>query len=280
MPYFKTDDGCSLYYELLGDGVGKPTLTFVNGTMQTTVYWKLVSKGFSAHFRLLLYDGRGQGASDLGDTPLSLELHVSDLIALLDHLEIRKTALVGLSHGARVALALGDAYPERVFRMVLCSASTQSTFRAKMIVRSWHEILKRHSLDAMVWASMPHVFGRRYLQQNEKLLDRIVKTIVRRNNTDALRTHLDALQHYRPLARTLKQTPFLVLVLNGGDDPLVTTEGAAEIARVCGGRHLELAHVGHSIPAEAPEQFIREVSDFLRNPGQSHLSERLLKNVK
>lgn len=263
MAYFRTEDGCTLYYEIIGDSPGKPTITFVNGTLQTTIYWKMITKKLADKFRLLLYDGRGQGESELGKVPLSLDRHADDLKCLLDELDIDQTALVGLSHGARVALALSDLRPDLVTRLVLCSTSTRSTFRANTVVRSWYEILRRHSLDAMVWAAVPAVFGGRYLRDNTKVLERIVKTIVRRNNTEALRTHLEAMQHYPPLLRTLKKSPFLVLVVTGEDDPLVTHEGAEEIARICGGRHVEISGVGHSVPAEAPERFIQMVLDFL-----------------
>jgi 3-oxoadipate enol-lactonase len=269
MPYFTTPDGCSLYYELLGQGPSKPTITFINGTLQTTIYWRPFSKILADHFRLLLYDCRGQGASNLGDEPLTLTQHASDLQFLLYDLKIHQTHIVAISHGARVALALADSHPELVARMVLCSISTQSNFRAKMIVRSWFEILQRHSLDAMVWAAVPYVFGRRYLQQNAKILDRIVKTIVRRNNAEALRAHLDAMQKYPALSNTLHQTPFLTLVVTGEDDPLVTCDGGLEIARTCGGRHEELKGIGHSIPAEAPDLFTRLVSDFLSPANKS-----------
>ncbi len=266
MPYHKTQDGCSLYYELLGDGTGKPTITFINGTLQTTVYWKQSCKSFVDRYRLLLYDCRGQGESDLGETPLTLKLHAADLQSLLYELEIHQTHVIGISHGARVALALADDRSELVARMVLCSISTRSTYRAKMIVRSWVEILQRHSLDAMVWAAVPHVFGHNYLRENSRILDRIVKTIVRRNRTEALRSHLQAMQHYPTLSSTIKKTPFLVLVLTGEDDPLVTNEGGQEIARICGGRHQELAGVGHSLPAEAPDLFVKLVLSFLDGP--------------
>jgi pimeloyl-ACP methyl ester carboxylesterase len=265
MPYLKTEDGCSLYYELLADGPAKPTLTFINGTMQTAIYWKLISRQFDSTYRLLVYDCRGQGESDLGGKPLSLEQHAVDLQALLFHLNISQTSIVGLSHGARVALALADQSPGLIHRLVLCSISTRAGFRARIIVRSWYEILKRHSLDAMVWASLPHVFGRSYLRRNEKVLDRIVKTIVRRNKTESLRAHLEAMQHYPPLVSKLKNLPFLVLVLTGEDDPLVTGPGAQEIARICGGRHVALPGLGHSLPAEDPDWFARLVTDFLRS---------------
>jgi pimeloyl-ACP methyl ester carboxylesterase len=263
MPYYKTPDGCSLYYELLGDGAIKPTITFINGTLQTTAYWKALAKQLTNKFRLLLYDCRGQGESDLGELPLSLKRHSDDLTALLSELEIYQSHLIGISHGARVALNVGQQYPEMVARIVLCSLSTQSTFRAKMIVRSWYEILRRHSLDAMVWAAIPHVFGRHFLRSNAKVLDRIAKTIVRRNSTDSLRAHLEAMQNYPSLSKVLKKQPFLVLVLTGEDDPLVTQEGGREIARICGGRHVEIKGVGHSIPAEAHDTFLDMVSHFL-----------------
>lgn len=263
MPYFKTADGCRLYYELLGNGAAKPTIAFVNGTLQTTVYWKALGKHLTHKYRLLLYDCRGQGESDLGELPLSLKRHSDDLTALLSELEIYQTHLIGISHGARVVLTVGQAHPEFVSRAVLCSLSTQSTFRAKMIVRSWYEILRRHSLDAMVWAAIPQVFGRHFLRSNAKVLDRIAKTIVRRNHTASLRAHLEAMQHYPSLSKGLYKLPFLVLVVTGEDDPLVTQKGGQEIARICGGQHHEMKGVGHSIPAEAQDAFLEMVQHFL-----------------
>lgn len=263
MPYFKTMDGCSLYYEIIGEGAGKPTITFINGTLQTTIYWKLAAKELAHRFRLLIYDARGQGDSDLGALPLSLQLHADDLKTLLNELNIYQAAIIGISHGARVALTLAGQSPDLITRMILCSLSTRANFRAKMIVRSWHEILQRHSLDAMVWAALPHIFGRAFLKENENQLERIVKTIVRRNKTESLRAHLAALQSYPPLGSTLTPLPFLTLVLTGEDDPLVSSQGAQEIAAICGGRHIELKGVGHSISAESQRQFIRIVNDFL-----------------
>lgn len=267
MAYFKTPSGCNLYYELIGQGPGKPVVTCLNGTLQTTVNWKAMVKQLSHQFGFLIYDSRGQGASDLGDQPLSLDLHVTDIQDLLEELKIRQTHLVGLSHGARVALALVDRSSELVLRMVLCSISTRAGFRARMIVRSWLEILQRHSLDAMVWAAVPHVFGRNYLHQNEKMLDRIVKTIVRRNKTEALRAHLEALAGYPALSGVLKRLPCLSLVIRGEDDPLVSAQGVEEVARICGSRQTTLPGVGHSIMAEAPQQLAELVGNFFSTDG-------------
>src|SRR5690606_12467828 len=133
MPYLMTDDGSRLYYVLLGDGPAKSSLTFINSTLQTTVYWKSAAKSFMCRYRVLLYDSRGQGESELGAPPLTLRRHCADLKALLYGLQIHETALVGISHGARVALALADESPELIHRLAVCSISTRSPFRAKMI---------------------------------------------------------------------------------------------------------------------------------------------------
>ena len=101
MPYFKTRDGCSLYYEILGEGGGKPTITFINGTLQTTAYWKHLGKMLTDRYQVLLYDCRGQGESDLGQIPLTLNQHAADLQDMLYELGIYQTHVIGISHGAR-----------------------------------------------------------------------------------------------------------------------------------------------------------------------------------
>jgi len=58
---------------------------------------------FLNKFNILLYDARGQGQSELGQSKLILGIHLDDLIQLLDFLRVNRTHLVGMSHGALVA---------------------------------------------------------------------------------------------------------------------------------------------------------------------------------
>jgi 3-oxoadipate enol-lactonase len=270
MPYFKTADGASLYYETLGFDSLKPILIFLNGTMQTTIYWQAVTSHFKPFFRILLYDARGQGESDLGGRELSLKCHVDDLKALMLDLSITHASLVGLSHGAYVALSLANDSPHRIDRLVLCSVSAKSTGRAKLIVRSWLETIERCGLEAMVGVALPHVFGERFLRENEKIMDHLARSVARRNRKDSLTSHFKAMQQYTPLARILKPLSLPVLVLSGTEDLLVTPRGARMIADACGGRHMELPGVGHSFPAEDPQGFQKTVLAFLK--GEWHES--------
>ena len=263
MPYFKTKDGCSLYYETQAFESSNPVVAFLNGTMQSTLYWKACSMAFKKRFRVLMYDARAQGQSDLGKRTLSLEGHAEDFSALLKYLNIAKVHLVGLSHGAKVALAYAACSPECVDRLVLCSVSAKQTYRARLIVRSWLEVLKSADIETLAWSALTVSFGDDFLKQKAKTLNHIVAAIVRRNRKEALTAHLEAMTLYPPLAPIARNVNCPALVLSGADDPLVTQEAAKQLALLCGGRHKHITGIGHSIPVEASDLFNKTVLQFL-----------------
>jgi len=263
MAYFKTRDGCSLYYETVGFELARPVVVFLNGTLQTTMYWKVIAGSLKPEFRALLYDARGQGESELGALSLSLDLHLEDLKALLDHLAVGPVNLAGVSHGALLAYAFAQRNPGTVSRMVLCSIGVRPATRARLIVRSWRSIVQTGGLEPMVAAVLPHVFGEAFLNRNSRQLERVAKTIVRRNRGPSLLAHLSAMTAYPRLRSMLKKMDIPLLVMSGSDDPLVNAAGAAEVAEKSGGRHLVVQDAGHSIPVEAPKLFIKTLTQFL-----------------
>lgn len=263
MPYFTTRDECRIYYKTQDFDTSRPVVVFLNGTMQNTLYWKTHAVAFKDRFRVLMYDARAQGKSDLGKQGLSLDIHASDLAALLDHVGVLKAHLVGLSHGARVALAYAALSPDGVDRMVLCSASAVTTCRARLAVRSWLRILESSGLKTLAWAVLPVVFGENFLKQKQRILDGMINAMVRRNRKQALMAHLKALMAYPPLSQMAKDVRIPCLVLSGSDDPLVPEQGAGKLAALLGGRHKHINGIGHSIPFEAPELFDKMVMEFL-----------------
>ena len=263
MPYFKTKDACRIYYTVYGSGASHPVVVFLNGTTQTTLYWGGLVPAFSRHFRLVCYDARAQGQSDLGDNPLSLERHVSDLGELLGYLAVDRVHLVGISHGAWVALAFSAEFPQMVDHLVLCSLGAKTNDRSRVIVRSWLEILRLSGLKAMAWAAIPVVFGNRFLNQHEKILDKIVDAVVLRNRKKNLIAQLDAALRYPAAGDLTKDLNHPALVISGAEDPIVDPDDVRHLADLCGARHEELAGMGHSIPAEAPRLFEKLVLEFL-----------------
>jgi len=264
MPYFKTKDGCSLFYQTERFETSGPVVVFLNGTLQTTVYWKALATRLRNTFRVLMYDARGQGQSGFGEQVLSLEMHAADLVALLRHVEVKKAHLVGVSHGAKVALACAAYSPDMVDRMVLCSVGAQLTSRAKLIIRSWLDVLKRSGLETMVKVALPVVFGEAFLASQARVIPAMAQAIVQRNNEAWLTAHLEAMNDYPPLAEIARGLRNPCLVISGSDDPLVGEEEAGQLAALCNGRHVRITGAGHSVPAEAPDVFSDMVSEFLQ----------------
>lgn len=270
MPYFTTSDNCGIFYETTGFGVKKPAVVFLNGTAQTTLNWRPLANALKDRFQVLMYDARAQGRSDLGELSLSLELHVEDLSNLLSHLGVASACLVGVSHGARLALALAGSSPRRVDRMILCGIGADFTPRARVIVKAWRKILASGGIEALAWAMLPLVFGQAFLKNYEQKLGMIVKTMARRNREKSLSAHLEALKFYPSPSLAAKGLKIPALIISGDEDPLAPVEKAKKLADLCNGRHIHINGAGHSVPVEKPVLFAETVIEFFQTPHDYH----------
>jgi 3-oxoadipate enol-lactonase len=105
--------GGRLHYEVAGDG---PVVTLLHPGLWDMRTWDPQFEPWLERFRMLRYDQRGYGKSSRPDgSPYS---HVRDLVALLDHLGIGRTALVGCSMGGSLAIDATLTFPERVWALV------------------------------------------------------------------------------------------------------------------------------------------------------------------
>lgn len=110
-------NGENLYFEVSGDG---PPLILIHGWSLNSGMWDGQVPALSEQFRVIRYDRRGFGKST-GEEDLSWD--AADLSALLDHLGVGQTHVLGMSQGGRVALQFAHAYPERVLSLVLHGTS-------------------------------------------------------------------------------------------------------------------------------------------------------------
>lgn len=266
MPYFTTPDNCKLYYAIANFKADRPVMVLLNGTGQTTIYWELHAAAFAKQYRVLRYDARAQGRSDIGRCSLSAEIHIDDLQHLLAQLKVAKAHLVGISHGAYIALKLAATVPQQVSQLVLCSIGHDSHAYVRQITHAWLQILKHSDLETTAWAMMPLVFGRQFLWQNREIASKIIAAIAARNDKAALMAHLKAISAYPSPETYVRSIQCPTLVISGSDDAIVSPLDARQLAEDCHGRHEMLPQTGHSIPAEAPALFQQLIFDFFNQP--------------
>ena len=266
LPYFTTPDNCNLFYTTDNFNSDRPAIVLLNGTSQTTIYWEPHAIALANRFRVLRYDARAQGKSDIGRHPISAQTHISDLKKLFDHLNLPKAHLVGISHGAYIALRLAGDTPKMVDRLVLGSIGNDAQAYIKQVVQAWSRILERSDLETMAWAVVPLVFGRHFLNQHREIIEKIVAAIALRNNKAALMAHFKAISNYPPVEKFATSLHCPALVISGSDDPIVSCQDARQLAEKCHGRYEMFPETGHSIPAESPALFQETVLNFLNQP--------------
>jgi pimeloyl-ACP methyl ester carboxylesterase len=119
MPYARADNS-ELYYEEEGAG---DALILIMGLGASHSGWFLQVPAFRKHFRVITYDARGVGLSRDSGEPYTMRTLADDAVAILDHLDIERSHVLGLSLGGMVAQEVAITYPDRVHKLVLAATT-------------------------------------------------------------------------------------------------------------------------------------------------------------
>jgi pimeloyl-ACP methyl ester carboxylesterase len=137
MPKVTVNDGLRLHYQEAGDG---PDLVMIHGLTGNLAVWHLrIVPLLWDHFRIITYDLRGHGYSDMPPTGYSADQMAADLLGLLDALEIERPSLVGHSFGADIGLYFAYLHPERVAEVIAVEAALPAMvhFRSRDEWEGW-----------------------------------------------------------------------------------------------------------------------------------------------
>ena len=155
MLFAKVND-VALHHQVIGGPANKPVVVFVNSLGTDFRIWRDVIVRLAGDFPLLTYDKRGHGLSDIGQVPYSIEDHVNDLAALLDHLSVKDAVICGLSVGGMIAQSLHDKRPDLVRALVLCDTAhkigTAEIWNARI------QAVEDHGLESIADAVMERWF--------------------------------------------------------------------------------------------------------------------------
>ena len=106
-------------YRLGASGPGAPLVLAIHGITSTSRTWLAVARALDDRAALLAVDLRGRGRSSGLPGPCGLDVHVRDMIAVLDDAGLERAVVVGHSLGAYIASRLATRHSDRVSRLVL-----------------------------------------------------------------------------------------------------------------------------------------------------------------
>jgi 3-oxoadipate enol-lactonase len=118
-------NGTHINYEVDGKE-GAPWLTFSNSLCTDLAMWEPQVAAFKNDHRILRYDTRGHGGSDVPPGPYDPAMMAADVVGLWDALGIAQSHFVGLSMGGVIALSLLLDHAPRVSSIAVCDSRANS----------------------------------------------------------------------------------------------------------------------------------------------------------
>jgi 3-oxoadipate enol-lactonase len=253
-------DGVHLAYRVDGAGADAPAVVLLHSLGTHMGMWAPQVGPLARRFRVVRYDCRGHGASDVAAGPLTVERLGRDVIALLDHLEIERAHLCGISLGGLTALWLAVHRPERVDRVVL--ANTGARIGS---AESWDAriaAVERGGMAAVRDAVLARWVGEAFRASHPdvaRVLGEMLDLTPPAGYVAACRALRDA--DLRADARTVR-TPTLV-VAGERDESTPPALGEELHAAIPGSALVVLPDAAHLSNVERPDEFTAIVARFL-----------------
>ncbi|MBV9762168.1 MAG: 3-oxoadipate enol-lactonase [Acidobacteriaceae bacterium] len=154
MPFIHAG-GLRHYYRIDGKDE-RPTLIFSHSLGCDHSQWDAQAQTFEGRFRVLRYDIRGHGASDVTPEDYTIETLMRDALAIADGLRIGRFAFCGLSLGGMIGQLLGARAAERITHLVL--ANTSARFPDPSVMETRRKTVLEEGMAAVADAAMQRFF--------------------------------------------------------------------------------------------------------------------------
>ncbi len=242
MPFADAPGGIRIYYE--EHGRGEPVLLLM-GTGADHSFWGPQVEAYSKQFRLIIIDSRGTGQSSRPADwqSCTAKAMAEDAFGVLDHLDIDKAHVGGLSLGSAVAQEMALAAPDRLLSLSLHGTWGRSDEWFIRAIDTLAYPALRGDIHTYLYFALMWVLSPRFLDDRPDEVEQIVTTYIDANpyppspegilghtNADVLHDTLDRLGEIR--TRTL--------VTAGEMDWLVPPRYGEEVARAIPGARYHL----------------------------------------
>ncbi len=268
MAFYDANDA-AIYYEIEGDG---PPLILLHGYALNSAMWEFQKSVLTKSHKVITVDLRGFGRSSCGKG-WSGSILAEDIIGLISSLNLVDVAILGFSMSGPVAFRIAYEMRDIVTRLIMVSSILPSSGRPK--ARKEKE-LQEQELNILRLRGVKE-WGEQMGLLSGPLVDNIFKRnpesrplwerMISRHNPDYLLCMMSARQttspsvNWRAKLNEIKQP---TLIIAGAQDSQFL-DSARYLHRNINNSKLEIiSGAGHMVNLEAPEEFDRAISVFLK----------------
>lgn len=252
--------GVDIQYADKGNG---PAVLFLHGFPLSLEMWD-GQEALAPRYRIVRFDARGLGGSEVGDAMLTMARIADDAAVLIDRLRLGPVVLVGCSMGGYAALSFAQKHASLLRGLVLvdtrAGADSREARRGRGDLAA--KVMKEGAVAAL-GAFLPKVVGETTRSSRAdvvaKLKDMMLATSPQ-GISDALHG-IATRQDSTPLLREIT-VPTLVIC---GEEDVITPRAEAEILQrgIKGAELVMIPKSGHLPSMETPEAFNAALSGFL-----------------
>ncbi|MCA9901994.1 MAG: alpha/beta fold hydrolase, partial [Anaerolineales bacterium] len=243
-------ENVSLYYE--EQGAGEPLL-LLHGLGSNGRSWEYQVEPFARQYRVIVPDVRGHGRSAKPTGPYSVSQFANDIFNLLDHLQIDRFHLVGLSMGGMIGFQMAVDRPERLKSMTIVNSGPELIPRG--LKEKW-QILQRRLITRFVsMAKIGEIIGGKLFPEPHQAAykSQFIEQMSN-NDPEAYKAATNALLGWsvsNKLARI--QCPILVISADMDYTPVAFKE--AYVRQLPTARLQVIENSRHATPIDQPEVF-------------------------
>lgn len=251
-----------LNYEERGEG--HPVLG-VMGFALDQRFWAAQIPPVTKNNRFITFDNRGIGRST-GEPPTTIDQMADDAYRLLDHLEIDKAVIFGMSMGGAIAQRLALDHPDRISGLILAVTWARPLEFMRRQEGLGRIVIDHGGVEALIDSSLVRMFTPQFFETGADLLDTMTAAFLGTGDDmpdpGALKAQIDAVEKHDTLAE-LPSIKVPTLVMGGKMDVMVPYLGSEEIARAIPNAEFATFETGHACMIEEMEPFNQRVEEFL-----------------
>jgi pimeloyl-ACP methyl ester carboxylesterase len=262
-------NGVNLYYEEAGHTV---PMIFVHEFAGEARSWAPQVRFFRRCYRTITFNARGYPPSDVPEDPAAYSQRqaAEDIRGVLDHLQIDKAHVIGLSMGGYAALHFGFLYPERALSLVVAGAGYGSKAEEREAFRrDCAGVAERFEREPMEKVAAMYAMGPTRVQFREKdaqgweqFCELLKQQSAKGHALTMRRVQIMRESIYELGDRMARLTVPTLIVTGDEDDPCL--EPALYMKRtIPTAGLLIIPRSGHTINLEEPGLFNRHVLDFV-----------------
>jgi 3-oxoadipate enol-lactonase len=250
--------GARFRYQLDGAG-GAPVVVFSNSLGTNLALWDAQASALTEKFRVLRYDSRGHGQSDVTPGPYTIAGLGRDVTGLLDALQIPAAHYCGLSVGGLIGQWLGVNAPKRFKSLTLCNTAarigTTDAWNARMAA------VREGGMTAIANGVISRWFTQDFVKQAPAQVEATRQMLLHTSPQGYVATCAAIRDEDLREAIAGIHTP--TLVISGAHDATTTpADGRSVAEKIPGARYLEL-NAAHLSNMEAAAPFTAALLQFL-----------------